>query len=52
MYEQHLQHLGRDVDHREACLQELRKEIIALQEDGYLTIVGVDANEQMPAIAN
>ena len=52
VYEQHLQHLGRDKDPREACLQELNKEIIVLQEDSYLIIVGIYANEQMPNIAN
>ena len=47
-YEQHLQYLGRNADPSEACLQELGKEIIALQEEGYLIIVGIDANEQIP----
>ena len=52
VYEQHLQHLDRSADPREACLQNLGKEIIALQEEGYLIIVGIDANEQMPDSAN
>ena len=47
VYEQHRQHLGRNADPREECLHDLGKEIIALQEEGYLIIVGIDANEQM-----
>ena len=43
VYEQHLQYLGQNADPREACLQELGKEIIALQEEGYLIIVGINA---------
>ena len=35
------------MDPRDACLQELGKEIIALQEEGDLIIVGIDANKQM-----
>ena len=49
---QHLQYLDRSADPREACLQDLGKEIMAIQEEGYLIIVGIDANEQMLDSAN
>ena len=34
------------------CLQKLSKEIIAIQEEGYLIILGINANKQMPDVAN